>query len=179
MEISYEKIEKWFVLFVFAGYEDKIKSYILDNFKDIKVFIPKREIYERKQGELNKKIKTLFPGYIFITGDITREKIDRICDTTNIIKFLTDCNGELAPVKKEEMFLIFELTQKGNLIKTSKAFFDENDLIRVVAGPLKNDKFKIVSVDRRRKRIKIKLSLLGEIRKISLSYDLIEKISKN
>lgn len=170
------KEDTWCVLFVLAGREDYIKNFINKNYSNLEVFLPKRRIYERKKGKMKLKIKKLFPGYLFISGDIDSDIIKELNKVKNVRKFLVNCENKLAPVKQEEMDLITNLTQNGDTINPSKAYFDKNDRIQIVEGPLKNKEFDIISVDRRRRRVKIKLTLLGERREVSLSYDLIKKL---
>ncbi len=170
------QVSKWYVLFVLAGREEYIKSFIEKNYSHLSVFLPKRKIYERKKGKMNLKEKTLFPGYLFVSGDVSSDIIKELNKVKNVRKFLINCENRLEPVKKEEMKLIFGLTNNTDTIDTSKAYFDKNDKIQIVEGPLKNKEFKIVSVDRRRKRIKIEIKILGEKREVSLSYDLVKKI---
>ncbi|TYB30884.1 MAG: antiterminator LoaP [Candidatus Mcinerneyibacterium aminivorans] len=166
----------WFVLFVLAGREEYIKSFIEKNFGELVVFLPKRKIYERKKGKMELKLKKLFPGYLFVSGSINSDIIKELKKVKNVRKFLVNCENKLEPVQKEEMSLIFNLTRDGDTINPSKAYFDQNDKIKIVEGPLKDKEYNIISVDRRRRRIKIELTILGEKREVSLSYDLVKKV---
>ena len=77
-------------------------------------------------------------------------------------------------VPPEEMKVIFSLMQEQDIIPPSQAFF-VNERIKIVGGPLCGMEGKIVSVDKRKKRVKIKLPFFNTYKEVYLSFELIEK----
>ncbi len=62
----------------------------------------------------------------------------------------------------------------GEVVERSKVCFDENQRIRVLSGPLKDLEGRIVKVNRRKGRAKIKLELYNVNFLIDFGFDVLE-----
>ncbi len=71
-----------------------------------------------------------------------------------------------------ELVLHF-INRAGPIAGISKVYFNENDRIVVVDGPLKDLEGRIVKVDKRKKRAKIKLDLYGDSFAIDLAFEVL------
>jgi len=84
--MGYITKEKWYALFVTTGDEDKVKERIHFRMKDeIKALVPKRRMRERKEGKWDDKIRTLFPGYVLLIGQMDNQKYSLIRDVPGVI----------------------------------------------------------------------------------------------
>lgn len=162
---------KWYVLFVITGKE----KYVYNELQkaNIEAVMPRRKLRERKNGEFKEVERLLFPGYIFIkmvpNCFLTYCAIKRIY---NVIRLLGDRNGP-RPIIEEEVTYILSIAQGGNALDISKAY-KENGVVHIVSGPLKGMEGKIINVDARRHRAKVRIDILGQIRKIELGIDVLE-----
>jgi len=175
MDNSCDSSLPWHVLQVQSGQEEYVKEYMTQNIPGLTLFLPKRIILERRRGKLIKTVKSLFPGYLFFTGILESEGVARLHKTSFFKKVLRNDKQEYAVVPAGEMDFLFSLTCGGDTVDVSEAAFDENDRIRVIAGPLKEMEFSIIKVDRRRQRVTATIEFFNEFREITLSYDVIEK----
>ena len=73
------------------------------------------------------------------------------------------------------MKFILSMVDHENVIPESKIFY-ENDRVVVKAGPLMNMEGRIIAVDKRKKRIKIRLPFFNTYKNIQFSFELIEKV---
>ena len=78
------------------------------------------------------------------------------------------------PIRQEEMELFLALTRQGETIDFSE-IYKEGDKIQVIKGPLKGLEGIIEKCDRRKKRVKVALEFLGQIRKVDLGAFMVEK----
>ena len=166
----------WHALRVFAGREEYARDYIRKNAAGIVTFLPKRMLLNRKKGVFVTSEKVLFSGYLFLSGEITPETCNDIKKCRFVMDVLRTAGNDIAVVKKREMDFIFALTRGGEAVEISDAYFDEDDKIRIVAGPLKELELHIKKVDRRRQRVIVEMEIFSEMREISLSYDSVEQI---
>jgi len=84
--MEYITQDKWYALFVASGEEDKVKERIHFRFKDeLKALVPKRRMRERKEGKWDDKIRTLFPGYVLLIGQMDNQKYSLIRDVPGVI----------------------------------------------------------------------------------------------
>jgi transcriptional antiterminator NusG len=65
----------------------------------------------------------------------------------------------------------------GEIVHKSRAVLDENKRIVILEGPLKGLEGRIVRVDRRKKRVKVKLELQEERFLVDLGVEFIDEVS--
>ena len=91
----------------------------------------------------------------------------------DIIKLLKTGN-EIAEIEPEEMRILGRLISYDEVIGFSQVLC-ENDIVRVIDGPLTELEGCIVNIDKRKGRAKIMLSLMGELRTVDLGIAILEK----
>lgn len=158
----------WHAVYVKTGNEETVKEKIAYAFKDSDIVpvIPKRCIRERKNGTWYKRIRPLFPGYILIRGKVTTEDYYILKTVSGILRILKGVNG-LYRIDPEEIKVICRLMSDGELIGTSTAF-QQGDSIVITEGPLFGLEGLIQSVDRRKGRVRVNISFLGDLRTVDL-----------
>ena len=170
--MGYITKEKWYALFVATGEEDKVKERIHFRMKDeIKALVPKRRMRERKEGKWDDKIRTLFPGYVLLTGQMDNQKYSFIRDVPGVIRLLKDGDGP-QEIHEREIRLISKLTYDNEIIGSSSIFV-QGEKIVVIDGPLLGLEGNIKSIDKRKGRVKVLLNLMGEPREVELSVTMI------
>lgn len=168
---------RWFALFVITGEEDKVKERLLYklNHGELKVLVPKRKLRERKSGVWNTKIRTLFPGYVLLNGQIGVPEYEVIKNVPGIIKLLRDKNSPLE-ISSQEISIIKRLIIDNETIGSSSIYL-ENKRVVVIDGPLLGLEGYIESVDKRKGRAKVRLNLMGEPRLVELSVQMVQSAS--
>ncbi len=165
----------WHALQTYTGREALVQQYIEGNMPGHTPYLPKRRLLERKAGGFRTAEKPLFPGDIFIAGDMDAEACGELRKCSGVIKILRSGDTYADTVKKEEMDFIFDLTGDTDTIEISTAMFDVNDRISIISGPLRSMEMDIKKVDRRRRRVFVEIEIFSEKREISLSYDIVQK----
>ena len=89
------------------------------------------------------------------------------------IRFLPG-NDRIMPLDARDESLVRHFLSFGEVLQKSVVEFDENKRIRVVSGPLKGLDGKIVKVDRRKKRARVKLELYQEAFEIDFGFEALE-----
>jgi len=170
----WEKHIGWHAIYVTTGQEEKAKRALLETFKnDLKVLVPKRELKERKLGKTRIVNRKLFPGYVLINGEITKEVYHKIKKIPMLLKLL---KGQEGPLEIDERELaVLNILIKNEKIKISKAY-KENDKIKIIEGPLLGMEGRIQSVDARKGRAKVNVDFLGTSKVVQLGIDVVEKI---
>jgi transcriptional antiterminator NusG len=149
----------WYVAFVMTGSEEEVKRRILARWPDVEVLVPLRALRERRQGRWKNVQPCVFPGYIFIHAAMTPALYFAIRSVLDIFTVLKQ-SGEAQPVRPEEIDKLNKLLGGTNLITFSRVRQQAGRVI-VESGPLKGLEGLIVSADRRKGRIKIRLEVNG------------------
>lgn len=159
----------WYALFVKTGCEEEVKRWLNLFFipSEIKALVPKRYLLEYKQGKICSIVRTLFPGYVLIETQLTEDMYYRLQKIPIIYTVLH--NGEyFYKIPYEEIELICQLTKYGDVVGLSRAYYNEEQRLEIVEGPLKGLEPIIKKVNKRKNRVKVNLSLHGQCNYVDL-----------
>ncbi|MDR0495389.1 MAG: antiterminator LoaP [Treponema sp.] len=142
--------------------------------KSFSMHFPQRRVDIRRKGLVRQTMAPVFPGYIFVESE--REDILarqwEFRRTDGFYRFLKS-NQNISPLADRDLELVLHFIKKGPIAGVSRVFFNEDDRIVVVDGPLIGLEGRIIKVDKRKKRAKIKLNLYNDSFAIDLAFELI------
>ncbi|MDR2617673.1 MAG: antiterminator LoaP [Treponema sp.] len=143
----------------------------------VPVYFPQRALDIRRRGKIIHTKAAVFPGYIFIELD----RDDSILNhhwafrrTEGFYRFLRS-NQDIVPLADRDLEMVLHfIKQTGSIAGKSRVTFDENSKIVVIEGPLSGLEGKIIKVDKRKGRAKIKLDLYDDSFTIDLAFEVLE-----
>ena len=163
----------WYAVFVKTGEENKVKQRLDYRFKgNPSVLVPKKIIKERKHGKWYRRIRNLFPGYIFIHGVLDANNYKNLWQVPGLYKLLCT-DREPVRIPRNEIEVFSHLFDKDDMIRESDIFM-QGDKVVIVSGPLTALEGKILKVDKRKGRARVLISFLGEERVIDLGVNFIQ-----
>ena len=138
---------------------------------------PRRKLTIRRRGKTREELAPIFPSYVFLeTEEITPDMYWTLKRTSGFIRFL-ESNQNIEPLRGEERRLLLHFLQYGEVVEKSTVTFDENSRIQVVEGPMKGMEGRVVKVDKRKKRAKIRLTFYEEAFLIDFGFEFLEKLN--
>jgi transcriptional antiterminator NusG len=141
------------------------------------LYFPQRKINIRRQGAVIHSKAAIFPGYLFIELDGEDDILKyqwAFRKTEGFFRFLRS-NQNICPLNDKDLALVLHFVKKvGPIAGISKVYFDENSRIVVKDGPLMGLEGKIIKVDKRKGRAKIKLDIYDDSFTIDLAFEVIE-----
>ncbi len=141
----------------------------------VKLVWPRRLLSIRRKGRMHKSLAPIYPGYIFIEAEhLPNEDYWKLKRTPGFYRFL-ESNHNIKPLEGEDKRLLLHFLSFGEIVEKSLVTFDENSRIKVIDGPLSGLAGKIVKVDKRKKRAKVKLDLYDNSFLVDLSYEILEE----
>ena len=142
------------------------------------IYFPQRSLDIRRKGVVINSNSAIFPGYIFIEVENDDELMKyhwAFRRTDGFYRFLRS-NQNICPLADKDLELVLHFIKKvGPLAGKSLVTFDENSRIIVIEGPLAGLEGKIVKVDKRKGRAKIKLDIYGDSFSIDLAFEAMYK----
>lgn len=116
----------------------------------------------------------LFPGYVFLRADegLDADLYSRIKALPGYQNFVRQ-GTTIGEVRGRDLELLSHFLKFGEVAPVSQVYFDENQRIRVVSGPMEGMEGQIVHVDRRKRRAKIRLDFHEGTFTISLGFELL------
>lgn len=165
----------WYALFVKTGEEEIMRKFLETLLPDanMRILIPKRKLQERRRGKVCESIRTLLPGYVLIKTEMDVSFYYQLKQMPGLLRILKD-ETEPMYIPEHEIAVILALTNQGDVIEFSE-LYKEGDQIKVCKGPMEGLEGIIESYDHRKKRLKIRLELLGQVKKVDLGAELVSK----
>ncbi len=145
----------------------------------LSVVYPRRVLSVRRRGKVSPKEEPLYPGYVFLAGgEIPTEVYWRIKKVPGFRRFLKS-NRDIRPVEGRDREILLHFLGFGEVIRKSTVRFDADDRIQVLEGPLLGLEGRIVKIDKRKGRAKVRLDMYEESFLVDLGMDFIGKIGEN
>lgn len=170
--------QKWYVVRVFSGHENKVKSFMDLEMKDntslaskiAEVLVPLEKVYEVKDGKKKSKTKNFFPGYILISADLDAQVKDFIMNTPSVMGFL-GTKHKPNPLQPDEVRrIVGRIKQEDN--ERVETIFRSGDIVKIVDGPFNNFSGVIEEVNEEKMKIKVLVSIFG--RKTPVEIDFVQ-----
>jgi transcriptional antiterminator NusG len=143
----------------------------------VPIHFPQRKIDIRRQGISVHSNAAVFPGYLFIELGEDEDIVNyhwAFRKTDGFYRFLRS-NRNICPLDDRDLEVVLHFIKKvGPIAGKSLVYFDQNSRIVVCEGPLKGLEGKIIKVDKRKGRAKIKLDLYDDSFAVDLAFDVIE-----
>jgi len=141
---------------------------------DARFYWPRRSLRIRRGGAWKESLAPIFPGYMFIqAASITAELYAALRGAPGFLRFLLS-NENIVALERADQELLTHFLGFGEIVDKSLVYFDETKRIRVVSGPLKGLEGKIVRVDRRKGRAKVRLEMYEDSFEIDFGFEFLE-----
>ncbi len=164
----------YFALQVRTGKEAQVISIARRRHPEASLLWPRRRLRIRRGGEWKDSLAPLFPGYLFLRADdfedIPWRQLRLLPD---FIRFLP-ANDRIVPLDERDQTTLTHFLSFGEVVDKSVVTFDENRRIRVVNGPLQGLEGRIVKVDRRKGRAKVRLDIYADAFEIDFGFEILE-----
>lgn len=182
---------KWYVLRAVSGQEKKVKAYMetetaRQGLTDLlpEVLIPSEKIVEVRNGKKQVREKTLFPGYIFISADISHGEVNHIITSTpNVIGYLSWTEGKTTkipiPLRQSEINRIMgkvESISTQEEVVSSQIAFMKGEEIKVIDGPFSGFTGNVEEIFDEKKKLNVMVKIFGRNTPVELNYTQVEKI---
>jgi transcriptional antiterminator RfaH len=163
---------EWFVIQTKPKKEEEAKSYL--STKGLEIFGPLMENFMIRNGNINKEVKPLFPGYIF--GKFVLDSDYSLVRWGRGVKKVLGLGGYPTPVSEEVVEIIKRRADSSGIVRIHYQF-KTNDVVRIKSGPLRD----LVGMFERwmsdGERVRILLNLIGYQPAVEMHYSIIEKVA--
>ncbi len=134
---------------------------------------PRRRLTVRRRGKSEESLAPVFPGYLFLeTGVVTEEIFRTVKRLPGFYRFL-ESNDRIRELSGDDLQLVAHFVRFGDVIGKSLVTFDEHSRIEVAEGPLAGLEGRIVKVDRRKQRAKVRLDLYQETFLVDFGFEVL------
>lgn len=179
-----EIVKKWYVLRAIGGKEKKVKEYIENEIKALKleeyieqVVIPTEKVFQIRNGKKISKERNYYPGYVIVEAALIGEIPHILTNIPNVISFVGAERGKIpVPLRPDEVKKILGIIDK--LQDTDEQLtqpFLVNEEVKVIDGPFSDFTGIIEEVNEEKKKLKLMVKIFGRKAPLELKFSQVEK----
>lgn len=168
---------KWYVVHTYSGYENKVKANIEKSVENRgisdmiqAVEVPLEDVLEEKNGVEKIVKRKVFPGYVVIKMVMNDETWFIVRNTRGVTGFVGP-GSKPVPLSDEEV-------ENMGVEKVRMQDMDVNvgDHVSVKSGPLEGFSGLVETVDAKRRKVIVKISMFGKETPAEVDYSQITKL---
>ena len=166
----------WYVIHVFTGQEEKIKSFLEEEVKRLhledqvpQVLIPKEEVIEMRDGKKKSKTRVFFPGYMLVQMQLNKNTEHLLLNTPQVINFVGPKNKPQA-LRRHEVDRILGHVDRSAQSQIVEVPFEVGDTIKVIDGPFKDFTGVVRDINLEKRKVKVMVSIFGRSTPIELDF---------
>jgi len=178
----------WYVVHTYAGYENKVKSNLLNRIRSMhveerifEVVIPMEDVIEFKGGSRRVVQKKVFPGYLLVRMDLDDDSWYVVRNTPGVTGFVGPSGSKPVPLSRREVEDILGVEKpEGAPVVEKKARprveFEEGEQVRVTTGPFADFNGAISEIDVDRSKLKVLVNIFGRETPVELEFGQVAKL---
>jgi len=140
-----------------------------------RLYWPRRALRIRRQGKWRDSVAAIFPGYLFLQIEsISQPLYGALKRISGFVRYLKD-NQHIEALTERDREILLHFLSYGEIVERSRVYFDRDNRIRVISGPLRGMEGRVVKVDRRKGRARIRLEFYEDSFLIDFGFDALEK----
>ena len=193
--MSIENVRKWFMIHTYSGYEKKVKTDLEQKIGTLQlrdvvtnILVPEEESIEIVRGKPKKIYRKLFPAYVMLEIEATREenengisyKVDPdvwyIIRNTNGVTGFVGVGSDPIPMEDDEVKNIFNIIGMDTWKETIKLDFAEGDFVKILKGSFTDQEGQVAEIDYEHGRVKVMVDIFGRMTPVEIEVDGVLKV---
>ncbi len=177
---SKDKRARWYVIHTYSGHENKVANALCQRIetmglkdKVLELLIPTQEKIQIRQGQKQKVLERIFPGYLLVKMIMDDNSWLAIRTTQGVTGFLGVGNKPTA-ISEKEVKVITRFTQLK--APKFKAKFSLGEAVKIVDGPFSEFLGTVDYIDEDKGKIRVLVSIFGRETPVELDLLQISKI---
>jgi transcriptional antiterminator NusG len=166
----------WYVLRVFTGKEEMVKTYLEQQIKRLgyqdrmgEVLIPTETVIEMRDGKKRVKKRVFFPGYILIEMTSDADLKYMVANSPNIIGFAGNPQDP-QPLRREEADRVLGRVEEKRGQVSVEISFQVEDKVKISDGPFKDFIGTVKEINHERRKLKVLVSIFGRSTPVEVDF---------
>ncbi|MFA6065613.1 MAG: transcription termination/antitermination protein NusG [Candidatus Babeliaceae bacterium] len=175
-------MKRWYVVQIYAGYEEKIKTDITKRIEEKglahlfgQILIPsaKMKQFFDVAAENKAQDQQLFPGYMLIEMESAPESIRLVASTPRVLRFLGGNNP--APLSQKEIDRVLGQVKGEVAVVLEKHEFDVGKEVEIVEGAFIGFVGIVDAIDEESEKLTVMVSIFGRMTPVELNFDQVKQ----
>lgn len=174
-------MKRWYVIQVYAGYEDQVKTDIERRIKEKnaealfgEILVPAAQIKDFFSSQQEVKDQRLFPGYVLIEmEEQSPEAFLVIAKTPRVLKFL---GGKTpVPLSEREIERVIKTIKGEVVVKSEAPEFTVGSEVDITGGAFAGFVGIVEAIDKESERLTVMVSIFGRMTPVELNFDQVKR----
>lgn len=193
--MSIENVRKWFMIHTYSGYEKKVKTDLEQKVETLglgeivsNILVPEEENIEIVRGKKKSVFRKLFPGYVMLEMEATREenenginfKVDPdvwyIIRNTNGVTGFVGVGSDPIPMEEHEVRNIFNIIGIKVPKENIQVDFAKGDYVKILNGAFGGQEGEVAEVDIEHRKVKVMVEIFGRMTPVEVDIIGVEKV---
>lgn len=173
-------MKRWYVVQMFAGYEDRVKADLDKRILEEKlehlfgqILIPSAKMKQFFDADDALRDEQLFPGYMLVEMEAVPEAIRLVTTTPRIMRFLG--GKEPIAISQREIERILAQMKGEVVVSTEKHRFEVGHEVEIKEGPFAGFMGIIGEIDEENEKLKVMVSIFGRMTPVELGFDKVKQ----
>lgn len=193
--MSIENVRKWFMIHTYSGYEKKVKTDLEQKVETLglgeivsNILVPEEENIEIVRGKKKSVFRKLFPGYVMLEMEATREenenginfKVDPdvwyIIRNTNGVTGFVGVGSDPIPMEEHEVRNIFNIIGIKVPKENIQVDFVKGDYVKILNGAFGGQEGEVAEIDLEHRKVKVMVEIFGRMTPVEVEITGVEKV---
>lgn len=193
--MSIENVRKWFMIHTYSGYEKKVKTDLEQKVETLglgeivsNILVPEEENIEIVRGKKKSVFRKLFPGYVMLEMEATREenenginfKVDPdvwyIIRNTNGVTGFVGVGSDPIPMEEHEVRNIFNIIGIKVPKENIQVDFVKGDYVKILNGAFSGQEGEVAEINLEHRKVKVMVEIFGRMTPVEVEITGVEKV---
>lgn len=173
-------MKRWYVVQVYAGYEEAVKTDLLKRIQEKgiqdrfgEILVPSAKLKKMFEA-VDFKDQQLFPGYILVEMEVAPETVRLVTANPRVLRFLGG-QHEPVPLSQKEIDRVISQIKGEISVATEKTDFIVGSEIDIHEGPFAGFVGIIDKVDQENERLTVMVSIFGRMTPVELGFNQVKR----
>jgi len=178
----YDRPGAWYVVHSYAGYENKVKSNLLNRVRSyhseeeiFEIVIPMEDVIEFKGGARRVVQKKMYPGYVLVRMRLDDNTWGIVRNTPGVTGFV-GAGAKPVPLAQQEVDRILHTGRGDGERPRAQVEFSLGESVKVTSGPLSDFDGEVVDVNADQQKLKVLVDIFERQVPVELGFDQVKKL---
>lgn len=169
-------MKRWYVVQVYAGYEETAKTDILKRIQESgmedkfgEIFIPSARLRQLAGMVSETKDQQLFPGYVLVEMEMEPQAMKVVLASVRVMRFLG--GHEPIPLSAKEIGQIRSRSKGEITVVVDRDRYKVGSEVDVIEGPFAGFVGVVEEVDPENERLTVMVNILGRMMPVELGFN--------
>lgn len=173
--------KQWYVIQTYIGFEHRVKTALERKLQETgknnlfgEILLPTEKVMDRVRGKRQTIERRLFPGYLLAQIALNDESWKLLRSIPKVLGLLGQERNVPSVIPEEDVRKIVQQVEAGMAAPRPRLLFIVGENVRVVDGPFRDFTGTVASINFKRSRVRVALSVFGRPTPVDLDFIQVE-----